>query len=129
MRGQRKSRGRGSYPREKWWVGRVRPWGLGESKRPKLHQTLSPVVFPQLLLVLGQGLRGRPYPPHTTSIHFYHELPSSKTGRGREERLQSDRKGVLVSGEGEKDTRAHMLPHTGRMKEEPVSDMHCITIL
>lgn len=107
----------------------MRPWGPGESKRPKLHQTLSPVVFPQLLLVLGQGLRGGPFPPHTTSIHFYHELPSSKARRAREERLERDRKGALVSGEGEKDTRAHMLPHTGRMKGELVSDMHCITVL
>lgn len=103
--------------------------GFWESKRPKLHQTLSPVVFPQLLLLLGQGLQGGPFPPHATSIHFYHELPSSKAGRAGEERLESNRKGILVSGEGEKDTRAHMLPHTGRMKGELVSDTHCITVL
>lgn len=103
--------------------------GFWESKRPKLHQTLSPVVFPQLLLLPGQGLQGGPFPPHATSIHFYHELPSSQAGRAREERLKSDRKETLVSGEGEKDTRAHMLPHTGRMKGEPVSDTHCITVL
>lgn len=129
MRGQRKSKGRDSNPRERWWVGGVRPWNLGESKRPKLHQTLSPVVFPQLLLVLGQGFWGGPFPLHTKPIHFYHELPSSKAGRAREERLESDRKRAMVSGEGEKDNRAHMLPHAGRMKGEPDSDMHCITVL
>lgn len=95
--------------------------GSWESKRPKLHHSLSPVLLlPQLLLVLGQGLQGGPFSPHTTSIHFYHELLSSKESRAREERSESDRKGTLVSGEGEKDTRAHMLPHTGKMKGEPV---------
>lgn len=88
-------------------------------------------MFSQLLLALGQGLRGETFPPHTTSIYFYHELPSSKAGREGEESLASDRRGALVSGEGEKDFQeALTCSHRCRMMGSPesVSGTHCITV-
>ena len=95
----------------------VKSWGLGRTRAPNSirHRHVSTAAAGA-----GPGALGGPFPPLTTSMHFYHELPSSKAGRAGEESPENDRRGALVSGEGEKGFQeALTCSHIPRMKWGP----------